>query len=173
MSCDITAGRNKVCKESIGGNSVLYLYNFLEDPFTVVNGEATAMNVALTEAFEYQLEGDLNTLVEDVVTDRNTGTTINTQTLTAVLKQIDAATSAQMMLLAKGFPMAVVKDRNDNYHAVGISDGIDFNVNAQTGGVKTDLNGYTLVGTSTTQDIAPLLDAATVTAFLAVVAVNP
>ena len=148
------------------------MFNFLEDPFTVVAGEATGMNVLLTAAYEYQLEGDLNTFVQDGVTDRNTGTTVVTQTTTAVLKQISADDSAQMNLLAKGYPMAVIKDRNDNYHAIGIDDGIDFNVNASTGGVKTDLNGYTLVGTSTVGDIAPLLDSTTVTAFLAVVAAN-
>ena len=65
------------------------------------------------------------------------------------------------------------KDRNGVFHAVGIDDGIDFNVNQTTGGVKTDMNGYTLVGTSTTGALSPKLDAATVTAFLAVVAVNP
>jgi hypothetical protein len=173
MACDITVGRDKVCKDSLGGNTALYLFNNLAEPFTILAGEATAMNVALTEAFKYELEGDLNTLVQDGITDRNTGTTVITQTITAVLKQIDAATSVEMMLLAKGFPMAVVQDRNGNYHAIGIDDGIDFNVNAQTGGVKTDLNGYTLVGTSTTGDIGAILDSATVTAFLAVVTPIP
>lgn len=171
--CDITAGREKVCKSSLGGNSNLFLFNFLEDPFTIVAGECTAVNIALTEVFQYALEGDLNTLVEDMVTDRNTGTTVNTQTTTASLKQIDAATSLEMNLLAKGYPMAVVQDRNGNYHAIGIDDGIDFNVNQSTGGVKTDLNGYTLVGTSTTGGLSPKLDAATITAFLALVVPVP
>ncbi len=173
MACDITVGRDRVCKSSLGGNAALYLFNFLEAPFTVLDGEATAMNVLLTAAFKYELEGDLNTLAQDGVTDRNTGTTVVTQTITAVLKQIDAATSAEMNLLARGFPMAVVQDRNNNYHAIGIDDGIDFNVNASTGGVKTDLNGYTLVGTSTSGSIGAILDSATVTAFLAIVTPIP
>ena len=173
MICDITAGRDRVCKNSLGGNANLYLFNYLEDPFTVVGGEATAMNVALTEAFKYELEGDLNTLVEDMVTDRNTGTTVNTQTTTVALKQIDATTSAEMNLVAQSYPMAVIEDRNGVFHAIGIDDGIDFNVNQSTGGVKTDMNGYPLVGTSTTGTLSPKLDAATITAFLAVVAVNP
>jgi len=173
MICDITQGRDRVCKNSLGGNANLYLFNYLEDPFTVVGGEATAMNVALTEAFKYELEGDLNTLVEDMVTDRNTGTTVNTQTTTVSLKQIDATTSAEMNLVAQSYPMAVIEDRNGVFHAIGIDDGIDFNVNQSTGGVKTDMNGYTLVGTSTTGTLSPKLDAATITAFLAVVAVNP
>jgi len=173
MACDITQGRAKECKDGIGGNSKLYLYNFVEDPFTILEGEATAMNVEITAAYEYDLQGDGHILDENMVSARNEGTTLNTQTITAILQKIDASTSAEMNLVAKNTPQAVVKDRNGNYFAVGITDGIDFNIVANTGSEKGDLNGYTLTGVSTEQDFAPLLDEATVTAFLAVVAVNP
>lgn len=169
MACDLTAGRAKKCKESLGGNAVLFLYNFIADPFTIVAGEATAVNVGITEVFEYPLEGDLNTLLESMAGDRNTGTGVNTQTLTVSLKQIDFATGAEMNLLAKGYPMAVVKDRNGVYHAIGIDDGIDFVVEQNTGGVKTDFNGYTLTGISTTGALSPKLDAATALLFEALV----
>jgi hypothetical protein len=173
MACNVTVGRDRVCKESIGGNGKLFLYNSLEDPFTIVGGEATAINVALTQVFQYELEGDLNTLVENMVSDRNTGTTINTQTLTVTLKQINASTSAEMNLLAKGYPQAVVLDRNGVYHAIGIDDGIDFTVDQVTGGAKTDLNGYTLTGVSTTGALSPKLNTATATAFLLLVVAIP
>jgi hypothetical protein len=169
MACDITAGRTRACKENLGGNSKLFLFNYVENPFTVTAGVATAINPLLTEVFEYEIEGDGNTLVENMVSDRNTGTTVNTQTLTVLLKKIDAATSAQMNLLAYGFPQAVVKDRNGIYHAIGIDDGIDFTIDQATGGAKTDLNGYTLTGVSTTGELSPKLDTATITAFLALV----
>lgn len=170
MACNATQGRARVCKESIGGNGKAYFYNSLEDPFTIVNGEATAINAGLTVVYEYELEGDLNTLIENLVSDRNTGTTINTQTLVMTLKKIDAATSAEMNLLAKSYPQAVVKDRNGVYHAIGIDDGIDFTIDQMTGGAKTDLNGYTLTGVSTTGSLSPKLDSDTITAFLALVA---
>jgi len=169
MACDITAGRLKSCKNSLGGMSKLYLFNFLEDPFTVANGIATAINPLLTEVFEYELEGDGNNVSESLVPDRNTGKSVNTQTTTVVLKKIDATTSAQMNIIAHGYPMAVVKDRNGIFHAVGIDDGIDFTVVQSTGGAKTELNGYTLTGVSTTGELSPKLDEATVTAFLALV----
>ncbi len=169
MACDLTAGRTKACKQSLGGLGKLYLFNFVEDPFTVLDGVATAINPLLTEVFEYELEGDGNNVSESLVPDRNTGTSLNTQTSTIVLKKIDAVTSAQMNLLAYGFPMAVVKDRNGVYHAIGIDDGIDFTVVQSTGGAKTELNGYTLTGVSTTGSLSPKLDAATITAFLALV----
>jgi len=169
MACDLTAGRAKACKQGLGGLGKLYLFNFVEDPFTVTAGVATAINPLLTTVFEYELEGDGNNVSESQVPDRNTGTTVNTQTSTFVLKKIDAVTSAQMNLLAYGFPMAVVKDRNGIYHAIGIDDGIDFTVVQSTGGAKAELNGYTLTGVSTTGSLSPKLDSATVTAFLALV----
>ena len=169
MACDITIGRDRACKDGLGGNSTLYLYNELADAFTVLNGEATAMNVLLTAAFAFPLEGDGNTLEQSMVSDRNTGTKVNTQTLTVVLKNMDAATSAEFNLLAAGYPQAVVVDRNGNHHAIGLDDGIDFTVLASTGGAKTDMNGYTLTGVATTTDIAPILDDSTVLAFEAVV----
>lgn len=166
MACDITAGRLKPCKQSLGGLGKLYLFNFIENPFTYASGIATAINPSLTSVFEYELEGDGNNVSEALVSDRNTGTSVNTQTSTIVLKGIDATTSAQMNLLAYGFPMAVVKDRNGIYHAIGIDDGIDFTVTQTSGGAKTELNGYTLTGVSTTGSLSPKLDAATITAFL-------
>ncbi len=161
MACDITAGRDKACKQNIGGVGKLFLFNFVENPFTVTSGVATAINVALTEVFEFELEGDGNNVAEDVKWACKEAITY--------LKKIDAATSQQMNLLAYGFPMAVVKDRNGVYHAVGIDDGIDFTVAQTTGGAKTELNGYTLTGVSTTGALSPKLDSSTITAFLALV----
>ena len=169
MACDITAGRLRACKQSLGGLGKLYLFNFVENPFTVTAGVATAINPLLTDVFEYDIEGDGNNVSESLVPDRNSGTTLNTQTSTIVLKKIDATTGAQMNLLAYGYPMAVVKDRNGIYHAIGIDDGIDFTVVQTTGGAKGELNGYTLTGVSTTGSLSPKLDALTVIAFLALV----
>jgi hypothetical protein len=169
MACDITAGRLRPCKNSIGGLGRLFLFNFVENPFTINNGIATAINPLLTEVFEYVIEGDGNKWDEAMVSDRNSGTTLNTQTGTIVLKSIDATSSAQLNLLAYGFPMAVIKDRKGIYHAIGIDDGIDFSITQSTGGAKGELNGYTLTGVSTTGALSPKLDTATVTAFLALV----
>ena len=169
MACDITAGRLRPCKQSLGGLGKLYLFNYVEDPFTVTAGVATAINPLLTEVFEYEIEGDGNNVAESLVSDRNAGTALNTQTTTIVLKKIDAVSSAQMNLLAYSFPMAVVKDRNGIYHAIGVDDGIDFTVAQTTGGAKGELNGYTLTGVSTTGALSPKLDTATIEDFLALV----
>jgi hypothetical protein len=172
MSCDITRGRAKSCKVGIGGVSKLYLFNFLEDSFTISGGVASAMNAALTEAFVYDLTGDGQVLVEDMVPDRSAGTTTNTQTITAILQKIDVATSAEMKLIANGYPIAVVLTRFGQYHLIGQEEGIDFVVNSTTGSTQAEFNGYTLTGTSTEKELGAILDSSTVTAFLAVVTAN-
>jgi hypothetical protein len=166
--CDfITAGRGKNCKSSIGGVGKLFLFQGVEDAFTVVAGEVTAINPLVTAVYGFELEGDGNNVAENLVSDRNAGTSVNTQTITSILKKVDAVTSAELNLLAYSFPMAVVRDRNGVFHAIGIDDGIDFSVASATGGAKADLNGFTLTGVSTTNALSPKLDATTVTAFLA------
>lgn len=169
MACDITSGRAKGCKDSLGGLSKLYLFNYLEDPFTIASGEATAMNVSLTTAYEFDLVGDASNLVESLVGERQNGTSVNTQTITAVFHKLTAADSANFNLMAKGYPQGVVKTRNGDYHLIGQTDGIDFTIEASTGGAYTDLNGYTITGVSTEVSLSPILDEATVTAFLAIV----
>ena len=63
--CDLVSGRaGKVCKNLLGGNSVLYLFqNFVENPFTIdtATGLATAIDAGLTTVYAFDLEGDGNT----------------------------------------------------------------------------------------------------------------
>jgi hypothetical protein len=166
MSCDITQGRVKGCKDAIAGTTKVFLFNYLENPFTVVDGVATAINPLLTDVFQYDLIGDANTFVESMVGDRNTGTSPNTQTLTLALHKITKEDHNQFNLLVYGYPQAVVKDRMGNYMIVGITDGIDFTVSPTTGGAKADFNGYNLTGLATEATLAPMLDASTISAFL-------
>jgi len=169
MACDITAGRLRACKQNIGGVGRLFLFNNIPNPFTIVAGIITAINPALTIVYEYEIEGDGNNIAENMVSDRNTGTSVNTQTSTISLKKIDAVTSQQMNNLAYGFPMMVVLDRNGLGHAIGIDDGIDFTVAQSTGGAKTEMNGYTLTGVSTTGALSPKFNTETLEDFLALV----
>jgi hypothetical protein len=169
--CDITNGRKKQCKNAIAGTSKVYLFNDIENPFTILNGVATAMNPLLVDVFQYDLIGDGNIFAQSQASDRNAGTTTNTQTLTLVLPKVRKEDNQQFNLLTYGFPKAVVQDKAGNYHLVGLTEGIDFLVAPTTGGAKADFNGYNLTGTSIETELAPLLDSATITAFLAVV--NP
>lgn len=172
MSCEITQGRTKACKNTIAGMGKFYPFNFIENPFTVVNGVATAINPLLTEVFQYDLIGDGSSLAQSHAGDRNTGTSANTITLTLALQKMTKEDNHQLNLLVFGYPQGVVKDRMGNYHIVGITEGIDFTNAPTTGAAKTDFNGYNLTGTAIESELCPMMDEATITAFLALVTPN-
>ena len=171
MACDITAGRKKQCKSNVAGVARIYIFNDIENPFTVLNGVATGMNPLLIDIYQYDLVGNGNILAQSMVGDRNTGTKLNTQTITLLLNKLTKEDNVQMNSLVAGYPKMVVRDRSGLFHVVGLTEGIDFTVAPTTGGAQGDFNGYTLTGTALEQDLAPILDIATTAAFL--LAVNP
>mgnify|MGYP006928181195 CR=1 FL=1 len=166
---DLTAGRAKIKKFGIGGVQKLFLMNFLADAFTIVDGVVTAKNIGLTVAYGYALDGDGQVLVEEKASGANTGSSPTTQTITAIIKKQDAATSLELNNVAHSFPIAIVKSNNGDYHLVGQTNGVDFSIAATTGGASGDGNLYTLTGISTELNLSPILNAGTVTAFEAIV----
>ena len=168
---DLTRGRTRKDKNRLGGNAVLYLFNRLDDAFTVsaTTNEATAVNIALTTVYAYDLENDGNTLAEPMVADLSSGTRVNTQLVSCVLPYMSVADSAEFNLLAASCAQAVIKTRNGDYLALGLRAGMVWTIESVTGGAAGDLNGYNVTGTSTENKLAPYLDSTTVTAFLALV----
>jgi len=167
--CDIAAGRAKTCDNLQGGVEELYFFNNITDAFTVAANVCTAMNAGLTAAYKYVIQGDGNTLTESNVSDKKVGTKVNTQTLVAQLKQVNSATNVELDKLLAGDISAVYKDRNGQYRWIADK---GFNVTSTaelvTGGARVDFNGYNVTLVAETLDLAPSLDASTVTAFLAV-----
>lgn len=170
MACSITSGRLEPCKDSAGGIKKVIAMDYIEDAFTVAAGQATAINIAITEVFEYALRANENVFNQVVVTDKNTGTTVNTETLTIRLKKQDFATSNQIKLMAHGRPIFVVVGYDGSYKVAGHTEGMDLtDSNIQSGGARADFNGYDLTFTAEELELAPHLDAATITALNALV----
>lgn len=168
-NCPITSGRTEPCNDSIGGLTSFFAIPYIADGFTIASGEVTAINVAVTEAFKYELRADANILTSDGTSDENTGVTLFTETLAVALKKQDAASNVQVELLHKGLHYIVGVSRSGNYQLMGSLDGARVTAsNATTGGARTDFNGYNLTFTSFSQVETPMLDSATVTALLAI-----
>jgi hypothetical protein len=170
MACLLTSGRTEPCKDAIGGVKKAFFMDYEENAFTVSAGAATAIAVGVTEVFEYELRAVENTLEEVLVSDKNTGTTVNTQTLTLRLKKQGATTANQVQLMAYARPIIVVMMNDGSYKAVGISEGMDLTESSiVSGGARADFNGYDLTFTAEEAKLAPFLDGATITALLALV----
>ena len=176
MSCEIGKGRLEPCKNTLGGLKNAFFANFSEadGAFTLTGNEVTDIGVGLTTVYKWDLLADGNTLDEELVADTSAGTRVNTQTLTLALKKQDLATAEQIDLIAAGRPVVIVQDRNDNYKVIGITEGLNLTSGSATsGGAKADFNGYNLTLVGTEGAYAPFLDAASVTALLALVDATP
>ena len=177
MACDklLSRNRDKACKNTNGGNSELYLFNATENPFTIADGVATAIDASLTVVYKYDIKGgDGNTLSSPMVVDQVTGTSLCTSTMVVQLWAADSATSFELTKAGQGNTMAVLVSRNGVATLLGHQEGFKtFTAEETSGGAMADFNGYNVTTVSETTDLPPKLDAATLTALKALYVPTP
>jgi hypothetical protein len=170
MACLVYSGRTDACKTFIGGLKNIYVANYAPDLFTILAGEVTGIAVGLTEVFKYELRADGNLTATEGVSDKNTGTTVFNQSLSAVLIGQDKDTALQLKLLMQGYQYVIVQDRMDNYRLLGSLEGGSVTASSiLSGGAHADFNGFNMTWTSTATSPPETLDSATVVALLALV----
>jgi hypothetical protein len=142
--------------------------------FTVSAGAVTAIASELTTVYKFETLAEGNTFDEAMIGSREAGTRVNTQTLTLVLKKQDVLTHAEISKIVAGRPVIIVRDNNNLYHVAGITEGMETTGSTiGTGGAKGDFNGYNLTFSAQENDLAPLMDASTITALEALVDSTP
>lgn len=173
MACNITAGRNEVCKDSIGGLAGVYFLNFTTGSFTKNgSGEVTALPSGST-VYYYELKGN-SAYTETVNTSRDNGTTFFSQELLLNLKKLTNEMTTQMKLLAYGRPQIVVWTMNGDALLVGEREGADMTAGTlQTGAAMGDLYGYSLTFTGQEQLPAAFLSGSTTTNAFAGLSTQP
>ena len=163
MACNITAGRQEVCKESVGGLAGVYFLNYTTGSFTKNgSGEVTAFPSGST-VYYYELKGN-SAYTETVNTSRDNGTTFFSQELVLNLKKLTNEMTTQMKLLAYGRPQIIVWTMNGDALLVGEREGADMTAGTlQTGGAMGDLYGYSLTFTGQEQLPAAFISGSTTT----------
>jgi len=147
MACNLSLGRQEVCKESVGGLQGVYFLNYPSssyDPtFTFANGEVTAFPSSSVVYF-YQLKGN-SAYTETVNSSRDNGTTFFSQELTLNLKKLTPEMTTQMKLMAYGRPVVIVWTTNGEALVAGLTKGCDVTAGTiQTGAGLGDLYGYSI-----------------------------
>jgi hypothetical protein len=147
MACNLSAGRNEVCKESIGGIQGVYFVNYTTGSFTKsVSGEVTAVPSGSVLYF-YSLKGT-SAYTETVTTSRENGTTFFSQELVLNLKKLTNEMTTQLKLMAYGRPQIIVWTNNGDALLVGEQLGADVTAGTiQTGAGLGDLYGYSVTFT--------------------------
>ena len=163
MACNLTQGRQEVCKESIGGLAGVYFINYTTGSFTKNgSGQVTALPTGTT-VYYYELKGN-STYTETVNTSRDNGTTFFSQELVLNLKKLTNEMTTQLKLMAYGRPQIVVWTMNGDALLVGEREGADVTAGTiQTGGALGDLYGYSITFTGQEQLPAAFLSGSTTT----------
>lgn len=163
MACNLTKGRQEVCKDSVGGLAGVYFVNFTTGSF-VKNGtgDVTAFPSSST-AYFYELKGT-SAYTETVNTSRENGTTFFSQELTLNLKKLTNEMTTQLKLMAYGRPQIVVHTNAGDALLVGEVEGADMTAGTlQTGGGMGDLYGYSATFTGTERIPAAFISGSTIT----------
>ncbi len=172
MSCELLIGRTEPCKDSIGGLKAVYFFN--EEPTVTYytndwNDVGTPASAAqyqdmvfwvddVVNLYKFELKANENSYVENVLSDRNNGTTVYQQVLNLKLKKQDATTHKYLKLLAYGKVRVVVENNNNQLFLMGVKFGAEVTGGSITsGGALQDHNGYTLTLTSEELKPAPFL----------------
>ena len=146
MSCNITAGRQEVCKDSVGGLQGVYFVNFESGSFTK-NGDGEVTDLSGTTVYYYELKGT-SAYTETVNSSRENGTTFFSQETTLNLKKLTNEMTTQLKLLAYGRPQIIVWTNSGDALLVGEEHGADLTAGTiQTGGALGDLYGYSITMT--------------------------
>ena len=148
MACNLTAGRNEPCKDSIGGLQGVYFINYTTSSFSKDgNGEVDALP-ASESLYYYELKGT-SAYTETVNTSRENGTTFFSQELVLNLKKLTNEMTTQLKLLAYGRPQVIVHTKNGESLLVGELNGADVTAGTiQTGAGLGDLFGYSITLTA-------------------------
>lgn len=163
MACNLSAGRQEVCKESIGGIQGVYFINYTTGSFTKnVSGELTAVPSGST-LYYYQLKGN-SSYTETVNSSRDNGTTFFSQELVLNLKKLTNEMTTQLKLMAYGRPQIIIWTNNGDALLVGEQLGADLTAGTiQTGAALGDLYGYSATFTGMEQLPAVFLSGSSTT----------
>ena len=161
MACNLSAGRQEVCKESIGGLAGVYFLNYTTGSFTKnANGEVTAYPSGST-VYYYELKGN-SSYTETVNSSRDNGTTFFSQELTLNLKKLTNEMTTQLKLMAYGRPIIAVTTMAGDTLLVGKTQGADVTAGTiQTGAALGDLYGYSVTFTGLEQLPATFISGST------------
>lgn len=172
MSCDITKGiKYTSCKNTIAGIRNIYIAGW--DDYGLVTGTASSQEITdlgtLTTVYQYGVRNDGNSWVETSETDRNNGTSVFNQELTAIINKVNAEKAFQLKMLVYSISLVFVELSNGKVQVLGFEDGCEANVTATVEGLKTGANNYQVVFTAQESQNAYFLTNAAITALKALV----
>ena len=162
MSCEnLSLGRLKPCKGSVGGIKNIYFINYGDVDgiaYNATDGDVIDTLGTSVSAYKYDVHFS-SSLTQNVQASAENGTVAFEQVLEVSLPKLTKEDHKEIKLIAFGHPHVVVEDQNDNFFVAGLINGMEV-----TGGTMGDMSGYTLTLTGMEKAPANFLDTDLVTA---------
>jgi hypothetical protein len=149
----LNSGWKVPCKDTLGGMRKVYLAAYAYYPRSEFGFNGSVLtSIPTTFVHEFELDGSNNSF-----NDRFDGESY-IQSLNIQFKKKDLATTIQMEKLNYLELRALVLDRNGNYLVLGLENGLSCDsLDIETGGSKSDFNGYKLSLSGKEQYSAPIV----------------
>jgi hypothetical protein len=148
MACEnLSLGRLKPCKDSVGGLKAVYFINYGD--ITALTYDSTDTDVIDSigtgvSAYKYDVHF-MSSLTQNVQASVENGTVAFEQVLELSLPKLTKEDHKEIKLLAHGSPHVVVEDQNGGWFLAGAVNGMDVTAGTVvTGTAMSDMSGYTL-----------------------------
>lgn len=167
----LTKGRGLSCRSNASaGFKAIGLAPWEDGMFSPANGELAELPTDLTAIYRYELKNSGNTYVEEITTDDEARSIGYDGTLSVVLQKLDLETRNEVAELAKGELAIFIETNAGEILLIGYGFGaLLTGGNANTGGAKTDFNGWNLTFTTSEAEPYITLSTAAKTAYATVV----
>jgi len=119
MACNLSAGRNEPCKDSVGGIASVFFCNYTGSFGASSQADADALIESLPSGltvYEYDLKGN-SSYTETVNSSRDNGTTFFSQELVLNLKKLTNEMTTQLKLMAYGRPQIFIHTMARRYYS--------------------------------------------------------
>lgn len=135
----LTSGRKEPCKDNIGGVKEIHLMTYVEYDVRSIVGYRDLFITSFPPTQIYKYEGNQKTFDETYNEDGYYIQEINIRLIDQNIQ-----TAQLLSILLKNKVRAVVTDWKGNRKLAGVINGLDVEVTTNTGGGKSDFNGYSI-----------------------------
>ena len=161
MACTLTInGRAFPCKDKIGGIKRVWIKQFAATDWGTITAGVVAAGATIT-VFGFELTKNSGSFQQAVNASMENGVVFYSQVLEMTMPNLLATDNVEVADLLKGRLTIIVQDVNDNYFAMGHTQGAEASGGTiGTGTAKGDLNGYQLQFTAEEAIPAPFVSSA-------------
>tara|TARA_R110002096_G_scaffold221801_1_gene410678 strand:- start:50 stop:580 length:531 start_codon:yes stop_codon:yes gene_type:complete len=168
MACEnLSLGRLKPCKDSVGGLKAVYFINYGElGPITFDSSDTDVIDSIGTGVSCYKYDVHFSSsLTQNIQASMENGTVAFEQVVELSMPRLSKEDNKEIKLISYGHPHIVVEDQNGSFFLAGTVNGMEVTGGTiVTGTAMGDMSGYTLTLTGMERTPANFLAADLATA---------